>query len=67
MAFDDEDKSHEPLSRRFDAKKYACYLAIYLSRSLHVTGLFAPLPVEWRERGKADWDGGLVKVLEGVC
>jgi hypothetical protein len=66
VAFDDEDKSDKPLRQRFDAVKYARYLALDLSRKLKITGLFIKLPEEWRTKGKADWDGGLVKLLRAA-
>jgi hypothetical protein len=66
VAFDDEDKSDKPMRQRFDALKYARYLAIDLARKLHLTGLVATLPHEWRNaKGKADWDGAMVKLLKG--
>jgi hypothetical protein len=65
VAFDDEDKSGQPLRQRFDALKYAHYLAIDLARKLQLTGLVASLPHEWRNaKGKADWDGAMVKLLK---
>ncbi len=64
VSFDEEDNSHKPLARRFDAKIYMRYLAQYLKEERHLRGLYAPLPVEWRNtKGKADWDGALVKLL----
>jgi len=64
VAFDDEDKSGKPLAQRFDAKKYERYLAQDLATKLHLTGLVANWPPEWRNaKGKADWDGALVKLL----
>lgn len=65
VAFDDEDNSDRPMRLRHDAKKYARYLAIDLSRKLHLTGLVVTLPVEWRNaNGKADWDGALAEMLK---
>jgi hypothetical protein len=66
VAFDDEDKSDKPMRQRFDALKYARFLAIDLARKLRLTGLVATLPHEWRNaKGKADWDGAMVKLLKG--
>jgi len=65
VAFDDEDKRHKPMCQRFDAVKYARYLAQDLIAKLGINGLFVKLPEEWRTHGKADWDGAMVKLLKG--
>jgi hypothetical protein len=66
VAFDDEDKSDKPMRLRHDAQKYARYLAIDLGKKLHLMGLVAMLPKEWRNaNGKADWDGALAMLLKG--
>lgn len=63
VAFDDEDKSDKPMRQRFDAQRDARVLAIELSKQLHIDTRVCVLPPEWRNaRGKADWDGALVKL-----
>lgn len=65
VAFDDEDNSSRPLRQRFDAQIYARFLAVDLSRKLHVTAVVVSLPKEWRnEKKKADWDGALAKLIK---
>ena len=67
VAFDDEDKSDKPLRQRFDAQRDARVLAIELSQLLHVEARVCVLPRAWRNpRGKADWDGALVKLVTAV-
>jgi hypothetical protein len=66
VAFDDEDKSHEPRWKRFDALKWARYLATSLHLKMGKTAMVCVLPKEWRDgKGKADWDGALVQLLKG--
>jgi hypothetical protein len=68
VAFDSEEKGDPSLPsfktdwrKRFDANKYARYLATDLYHRVHVTGLVGVLPNAWRNsKGKADWDGALV-------
>jgi hypothetical protein len=49
-------KRHEPTI-------WARYLAMALSRQLHIRGEVSMLPVEWRDaKGKADWDGALARI-----
>jgi hypothetical protein len=68
VAFDDEDKSDKPMRQRFDAQRDARVLATELSQILHVDARVCVLPREWRNaRGKADWDGALVKILKPVA
>lgn len=65
VAFDDEDKSDKPIRRRFDAQICARFLAMELSKNLHVEARVCVLPREWRNaHGKADWDGALVKLIQ---
>jgi hypothetical protein len=65
VAFDDEDKSHKPLRKRFDSVIFAQYLVSDLARKLHVTAKYLKLPTEWRNaKGKADWDGYASMFLE---
>ena len=64
VAFDDEDKSHKPLRQRFDSVIYALYLAQWLNLDVGIPAQFIKLPEEWRVKGKADWDGGLVKLRD---
>lgn len=65
VAFDDEDKSDKPMRSRFDAQRDARVLAIELSKQLHLEARVCVLPHEWRNsRGKADWDGALVKLTQ---
>lgn len=64
VAFDDEDKSHKPMRQRFDSEIFARYLAESLSLALRIPARFIKLPEEWRVNGKADWDGGLVKLRD---
>jgi hypothetical protein len=66
VAFDDEDHSDRPLAKRLDAVKYARYLAIDLSKKIHVTGMWMKLPLDWRIKGKADWDGALQMIAKGI-
>ena len=65
VGFDDEDKRDKPLRQRFEARKYAQYLAVDLSRKLHIHGVYVILPREWRNaQGKADWDGALAMLYK---
>lgn len=64
VAFDDEDKSDKPMRQRFDAQRDARVLATELSQLLHLDARVCVLPTAWRNsRGKADWDGALVKII----
>ena len=65
VSFDDEDKSHKPMRQRFDAIIYARYLARDLGVQLRIEArVILKLPEEWRVHGKADWDGGLVRLRQ---
>lgn len=67
VAFDDEDKSDRPIRERYDATIWAKYLAIDISRKLHIATKVCILPQEWRnDKGKADWDGALAKIVHGT-
>ncbi len=73
VAYDNEEKgdkaleSYKPdMRKRFDAQIWARTLATDLSMKLHIRGEVCVLPKEWRnEKGKADWDGALVKLIQG--
>ncbi|MGN6555251.1 MAG: toprim domain-containing protein [Verrucomicrobiota bacterium] len=72
VAYDNEEKgdpkleSYKPdMRKRFDAQIWARTLATDLALKLHIRGEVCVLPMEWRnEKGKADWDGALVKLIE---
>ena len=64
VAFDDEDKSHKPMRQAHDSQIYGRYLATALNLELKIPALWLPLPKSWRVNGKADWDGGLVKLRD---
>jgi len=64
VAFDDEDKSHKPMRQAHDSQIYGRYLATSLNMDLKIPALWLPLPKSWRVNGKADWDGGLVKLRD---
>jgi hypothetical protein len=64
VAFDDEDKSHKPMRQAHDSQIYGRYLATSLNLELKIPALWLPLPKSWRVNGKADWDGGLVKLRD---
>ena len=66
VAFDDEDKSSKPLRQRHDAQIMARYLATDLGQKLHLDARIGVLPTEWRQRGKADWDGALAMLLKSL-
>jgi hypothetical protein len=62
IAFDNDDKSDKPDPwDRHDTEVYAAYTC----HVLRTEGFFmqiARIPDEWREHGKADWDGMLAKI-----
>lgn len=66
VAFDDEDKSGAPKEKRYPAQIWARYLAEDLHRKMGLTTLVCTLPKAWRdEKGKADWDGALARMVHG--
>lgn len=73
VSFDNEEKSDPKLPsykpdyrRRYESEVWARYLAVDLSRKLHIEGQYLQLPDEWRDKnGKADWDGVLGAVYRG--
>jgi len=72
VAYDNEDKSNPELEsfksdrrKRFDAEICARVLATDIANKLHIRGEVCRLPDAWRnEKGKADWDGALVKITQ---
>lgn len=72
VAYDNEDKSNPDLAsfktdrrKRFDAEICARVLASDIANKLHIRGEVCRLPDSWRnEKGKADWDGALVKITQ---
>jgi len=64
VAFDDEDKSHKPMRQAYDSVIYGRYLATSLNLDLKIPALYLKLPESWRVNGKADWDGGAVKLRD---
>ena len=64
VAFDDQDNSARPLRSRHTANIWSRYLSFDVSRTLSIIGLSCILPREWRDdKGKADWDGALAKLI----
>lgn len=72
VAYDNEDKSNPELDsfktdrrKRFDAEICARVIATDLANKLHIRGEVCRLPDTWRnQKGKADWDGALVKITQ---
>lgn len=73
IAFDDEEKSDPTLEsyqpdkrKRYDSVIWARVLANDLAKELRIRGDVVPaFPKEWRNsKGKADWDGALVKLTK---
>ena len=67
VAFDDQDPTGRPMRDRHQANIWASYLSHDLSRTLQIIGQTGILPKDWRDdKGKADWDGALVKLFNEI-
>ncbi len=59
VSYDNEDKSHKPDPEdRYDVEVYSQYACHILRNHGFLPGQCI-IPDEWRENGKADWDGAL--------
>ena len=56
----------QDITKRHDAQIWARYLAIDLSRKLHLRAEVYVIPNEYRNKnGKADWDGVMAEIAHG--